>query len=68
MAAAVVLGAKEEHAPRLRVVADDVADPLVRRIAVASLDDEDANALAAELEEAATQEGFAPRSIRPPGG
>ncbi len=68
VAAALVLGAKEEHAPRLRVVADDVADPLVRRIAVASLDDEEANALAAELEEAATQEGFAPRSIRPPGG
>jgi hypothetical protein len=66
VAAAVVLAAKEEHAPRLRVVADDVADPLVRRIAVASLDDEDASALAAELEEAASQEGFAPRSIRTP--
>ncbi len=66
VAAAVVLGAKEEHAPRLRVVADDVADPLVRRVAIASLDDEDADALAAELEEAAAQQGFAPRSIAPP--
>ncbi len=64
VAAAVVLGAKEEHAPRLRVVADEVADPLVRRVAVASLDDADADALAEELEEASAQEGFAPRAIR----
>ena len=66
VAAAVVLGAKEDHAPRLRVVADDVADPLVRRVAVAALDDADADALAEELEEASAPESVAPRSIRRP--
>lgn len=65
VAAAVVLGAKEEHAPRLRVLADDVADPLVRRVTVALLDHED-DALAAELDEAAKEEGSAARAIRRP--
>lgn len=33
-AAAVVLGASGRHAARLRVAADDVADPVVRRVAL----------------------------------
>jgi len=33
--AAVALAIRQEHAPRLRVAADDVADPVVRRVAVA---------------------------------
>ena len=65
-AAAVVLGAKEEHAARLRVVADDVADPLVRRIAVASLDGDDAAALAEELDEACPPRSLGARAIEPP--
>ena len=48
-AAAVVLGANEEHAPRLRVVADDLADPVVRRIATS----EGAEQLESDLDEAA---------------
>lgn len=34
--AAIALGGRQEHAPRLRIAADDVADPVVRRVAVAS--------------------------------
>ncbi len=52
--AAVAIGARQEHAPRLRVAADDVADPVVRRVAVACAEsDPDAAAvLEAELDEA----------------
>jgi hypothetical protein len=40
--AAVALGANKERAPRLRIAADEVADPVVRRIAlVATEEDED---------------------------
>jgi hypothetical protein len=35
-AAAIALAANEEHAPKLRVAADDVADAIVRRVAVAA--------------------------------
>jgi len=66
VAAALVLGAKTEHAPRLRVVADDVADALVRRAAVAAIEDDDPEALAEELEAAAAQEGFGPGAMRAP--
>ncbi|MBX3192313.1 MAG: hypothetical protein KF819_35310 [Labilithrix sp.] len=34
VAAAVALGAQAEHAPKLRVMADDLAEPMVRRIAI----------------------------------
>ena len=47
-AAAVVLGANEEHAPRLRAVPDGLAEPVVRRIATS----EDAARLEADLDEA----------------
>lgn len=33
--AAVAIAIRDEHAPRLRIAADDVADPVVRRVAVA---------------------------------
>jgi hypothetical protein len=46
-AAAVALGAHADHAPRLRVVADDLAEPAVRRIALKAASE----ASAAELEE-----------------
>jgi hypothetical protein len=39
--AAVALGANKERAPRLRVAADDVADPVVRRIALAATEEDD---------------------------
>jgi hypothetical protein len=38
--AAIALAAKSDHAPRLRVAADDIADPVVRRVALAALDDD----------------------------
>lgn len=50
VAAAIALGANVDHAPRLRVAADDVADPVVRRIALAATEDE--SALAVEVENA----------------
>ena len=59
--AAVAIGVREEHASRLRIAADDVADPIVRRVAVASADGDAENAalLEAELDEVlrATAEG-----------
>ena len=59
--AAVAIGVREEHASRLRIAADDVADPIVRRVAVASADGdaESAALLEAELDEVlrATAEG-----------
>jgi hypothetical protein len=59
--AAVAIGVREEHASRLRIAADDVADPIVRRVAVASADgdSEGAALLEAELDEVlrATDEG-----------
>lgn len=51
-AAAVALAASDEHAPRLRVAADDVADDVVRRVALAAAEEDDAR-LAEALEEAA---------------
>ena len=52
--AAVAIGIRHEHAPRLRIAADDVADPVVRRVAVAcaETDPERAAVLEAELDEA----------------
>ena len=52
--AAVAIGIRQEHAPRLRIAADDVADPVVRRVAVAcaETDPERASLLEAELDEA----------------
>lgn len=41
VAAAVALGAKKERASRLRVAADEVADPVVRRIAIAATEEDD---------------------------
>lgn len=49
-AAAVALGANPEHAPRLRVMADDIADDRVRRVALAALEPEDDARLEEELE------------------
>lgn len=49
-AAAVALGANAEHAPRLRVVADDIADDRVRRVAIAATEAESDEELEAELE------------------
>jgi hypothetical protein len=52
--AAVAIANRQEHAPRLRLAADDVADPVVRRVAVAcaDADPERAALLEAELDEA----------------
>jgi hypothetical protein len=60
--AAVAIGVREEHASRLRIAADDVADPIVRRVAVASAEGGDADSAAlleAELDEVlrASEEG-----------
>jgi hypothetical protein len=51
--AAIALGGRQEHAPRLRIAADDVADPVVRRVAVAfaSGDPEGAALFEDELDE-----------------
>lgn len=51
-AAAVALAASEEHAPRLRIAADDVADDVVRRVAIAAAEEDDA-LLADALDEVA---------------
>jgi hypothetical protein len=58
-AAAVALGANEEQAPKLRVAADDVADPAVRRVALATTESE--AALEEALDEASAVE---PRRMR----
>ena len=52
--AAVAIANRQEHAPRLRLAADDVADPVVRRVAIASAgaDPDRAALLEAELDEA----------------
>lgn len=61
-AAAVALAASDEHAPRLRVAADDVADAVVRRVALAAAEEDDAQ-LAAALEEVSdAEECYRPRS------
>lgn len=61
--AAVAIGVRQEHASRLRIAADDVADPVVRRVAVASADSDPERAalLEAELDEVlrGTDEGTA---------
>jgi hypothetical protein len=59
--AAVAIANRQEHAPRLRLAADDVADPVVRRVAVACADtDPDRAALLdAELDEALEAAGAA---------
>lgn len=49
-AAAVALGASAEHAPRLRVVADDIADDRIRRVALAAVEPEADERLEEELE------------------
>jgi hypothetical protein len=48
--AAIALGGRKEHAPRLRIAADDVADPVVRRVAVASASGDPAGAALLEDE------------------
>jgi hypothetical protein len=53
-AAAIALGANPEHAPKLRVAADDVADPVVRRVVLAATA-EDA-ALELELDHALAED------------
>lgn len=55
-AAAIALGAREDHAPRLRVAAEALADPVVRRVAVASA----ARAAEEELETELDEASFAP--------
>lgn len=51
--AAVAISVRQEHAPRLRIAADDVADPVVRRVAVAcaETDPDRATLLEDELDE-----------------
>jgi len=49
-AAAVALGANPEHAPRLRVMADDIADDRIRRVALAAVEPEADDRLEEELE------------------
>lgn len=49
-AAAVALGANPEHAPRLRVMADDIADDRIRRVALAAVEPEAGDRLEEELE------------------
>jgi hypothetical protein len=51
--AAVAIANRQAHAPRLRLAADDVADPVVRRVAVACTDTDPDRAalLEAELDE-----------------
>jgi len=64
--AAIALGVREEHAPRLRVAVDDVADPVVRRVAVAvaCVDPEAVARLEAELDEAFAAQPAAPARRR----
>jgi hypothetical protein len=52
--AAVAIGVRQEHGPRLRIAADDVADPVIRRVAVAcaEADPDRAALLEDELDEA----------------
>ena len=49
IAAVVALASSKEHAPKLRVALDDVADPDLRRVALTAAD-EDEDALAREIE------------------
>src|SRR5205807_4438336 len=53
--ALVALASKPEHQPRVRVAADDIADPALRRVALASDDDELLYALEKALEKSAAK-------------